>query len=64
MGTYIHGIFENDYWRNSYLNMIREQKGLPILDNISKNYRIKQESIINNLTHQFTKYINISLIIN
>jgi len=63
-GTYIHGIFENDYWRNSYLNMIREQKGLPILDNISKNYRIKQESIINNLTHQFTKYINISLIIN
>jgi len=64
MGTYIHGIFENDYWRNSYLNMIREQKGLPILDNISKNYRMKQESIISNLTTEFTNHINISLILN
>ncbi len=63
-GTYIHGIFENDYWRNSYLNMIREQKGLPILDNISKNYKMKQESIINKLTNQFTKHIDISLILN
>ncbi len=63
-GTYIHGIFENDIWRNSYLNMIREQKGLPILDNISKNYKIKQERIIENLTNQFIKHINIKKILN
>tara|TARA_Y100001968_G_scaffold65192_1_gene55875 strand:+ start:2146 stop:3675 length:1530 start_codon:yes stop_codon:yes gene_type:complete len=63
-GSYIHGIFENDIWRNSFLNMIREQKGLPILDKIPKNYKIKRERIINNLTQQFKKHINISLILN
>ena len=62
--TYIHGIFENDIWRDSYLNMIREQKGLTKLDNISKNYKIKRERIINNLAKQFKKHINISLILN
>ncbi len=64
IGTYIHGIFENDNWRNSYLNMIREQKGLPTLDNISKNYKIKQERIIDNLTNQFINHINLSFILN
>ena len=63
-GSYIHGIFENDNWRNSYLNMIREKKGLPRIDKISKNYKIKQETIIDNLTNQFINHINISLILN
>ncbi len=62
-GTYIHGAFENDIWRNSYLNMIREQKGLPKLDNISKNYKIKQERIIDNLAKQFKKHINLELLL-
>ena len=63
-GTYIHGIFENDNWRNSYLNMIRDQKGLPELDNISKNYKIKQDGIIDKLTNQFINHINFSPILN
>tara|TARA_Y100001968_G_scaffold304688_1_gene319907 strand:+ start:2027 stop:3559 length:1533 start_codon:yes stop_codon:yes gene_type:complete len=63
-GTYIHGIFENDTWRNSYLNMIREQKGYQILDNLSKNYKIKRERIIDNLTQQFKKHISISEMLN
>ena len=25
-GTYIHGIFENDNWRDEYINLIRKQK--------------------------------------
>lgn len=28
-GTYIHGIFDNDAVRNTFLNIIREKKGLP-----------------------------------
>ena len=63
-GTYIHGIFENDIWRNSYINMIREQKGYPKLDNISKNYKIKRDRIIDNLAQQFKKHINISELLN
>ncbi|MBY9078155.1 cobyric acid synthase [Paenibacillus sp. HN-1] len=32
-GTYVHGIFENDAFRRSWLNRIRQDKGLPPIDN-------------------------------
>ena len=60
LGTYIHGIFENDLWRESYINLIRNKKGLPILDKRIKNYKIKRDSIIDNLANQFNKHINLS----
>ena len=62
-GTYIHGIFENDIWRKSYINLIRNKKGLPILDNQINNYKIKRDSIIENLAIHFNKYINLSEIL-
>tara|TARA_B100001121_G_scaffold54803_1_gene48304 strand:+ start:370 stop:1899 length:1530 start_codon:yes stop_codon:yes gene_type:complete len=61
VGTYIHGILENDLWRESYINLIRTKKGLPILDKQEKNYKIKRDLIIENLALQFNKYINLSL---
>ena len=63
-GTYIHGIFENDKWTTSLLNLIREKKGIPILDKRNKSFRIKKEEIIDNLAKQFTKHINISTLLN
>jgi len=63
-GTYIHGIFENDKWTNSLFNLIREKKGLPILDKKNKSYKIKREAIIDKLANQFTKHINISSLLN
>ena len=60
LGTYIHGIFENDLWRESYIDLIRSKKGLPILDKRIKNYKIKRDSIIDNLAIQFNKFINLS----
>tara|TARA_B100000945_G_scaffold102705_1_gene81112 strand:+ start:549 stop:2036 length:1488 start_codon:yes stop_codon:yes gene_type:complete len=59
-GTYIHGIFENDHWRESYINLIRKKKGLTTLDKKNKNYKIKREAIIDNLAIQFKKHINLS----
>ena len=64
LGTYIHGIFENDLWRESYINLIRHKKGLPLLDKERKNYKIKRDSIIENLAFQFKKYINLSELLN
>lgn len=29
MGTYIHGLFDDDSFRRSFLNVLRQQKGLP-----------------------------------
>ncbi|ADL12376.1 cobyric acid synthase [Acetohalobium arabaticum] len=31
-GTYLHGIFDNDTFRRSFINYLRQQKGLPKLD--------------------------------
>ena len=63
-GTYIHGILENDSWRNSYINMIRKQKDLPQLDIQFKPYKIKQDQLIDDLADQFKKHIDISLFLN
>ena len=30
-GTYIHGIFENDEWRDNYINLIRKGKKLSLI---------------------------------
>jgi len=59
-GTYIHGIFENDDWRDHYLNLIRKNKNLAILDKKTRSYKIKRENIIDNLANEFNKHLNIS----
>ncbi len=63
-GTYIHGIFENDSWRDQYINLIREGKNLPILNKKSISYKRKRESIIDNLANEFDKHLNITSILN
>ncbi len=63
-GTYIHGIFENDNWRNHYINLIRNSKNLPLLEKKTRSYKTKRESIINNLANEFNKHFNISSLLN
>ena len=63
-GTYIHGIFENDIWRDQYINLIRKNKNLPKLDKKTKSYKIKREEIINNLAKEFNKHLEISSLLN
>ncbi len=58
-GTYIHGIFENDNWRDQYLNLIRKRKNLPINNTKSLSYKIKRESIIDNLANEFNKHLTL-----
>ncbi len=64
VGIYVHGIFDNDLWRINYLNLIRDKKGIKILDKKIKPYKIKREAIINNLANQFKKHINITSLLN
>ncbi len=58
-GTYIHGIFENDRWRDKYINLIRKSKNLPLLNKKSISYKNKRESIINNLANEFDNHLNL-----
>ena len=62
-GTYIHGIFENDKWRNQYINLIRKRKKLPALE-ITRSYKVKRESIIQKLANEFDKHLNLSSLLN
>ena len=63
-GTYIHGIFENDEWRDHYLNLIRKGKNLPLLEKRTRSYKIKREYIIDNLANEFKKHFNVSSLLN
>ena len=63
-GTYIHGIFENDIWRDQYINLIRKRKNLPALKTKTSSYKVKRESIIENLANEFNKHLNISSLLN
>ena len=63
-GTYLHGIFENDKWRAQYINLIRKSKKLPTVDKKIRSYKIKRESIIDNLANEFNKHLNISSLLN
>jgi len=58
-GTYIHGIFENDNWRDQYINLIRKSRNLPLLNKKSISYKKKRESIIDNLANEFDKHLNL-----
>jgi adenosylcobyric acid synthase len=62
--TYIHGIFENDIWRDQYINLIRKRKKLPPLEKKTRSYKMKRESIIDNLANEFDKHLNISSLLN
>jgi adenosylcobyric acid synthase len=62
-GTYIHGIFENDNWRNEYINLIRKSKNLPNLEVKSISYKVKRDSIINHLANEFDKHLNITSVL-
>ena len=59
-GTYIHGIFENDQWRDSYINLIRKSKNLPFSDKKTISYKMKRENIIDNLSNEFNTHFDIS----
>jgi len=63
VGTYIHGIFENDNWRDQYINLIRRRRNLPSLNKKSISYKIKRESIINKLANEFEKHLDITSIL-
>ena len=62
--TYIHGIFENDNWRDQYINLIRKSKNLPTFNKKSISYKKKRESIIDNLANEFDKHLKIKSLLN
>ena len=44
LGTYVHGIFDNDKFRRDFLNIIRKKKNLPPLDITRNIFAEKQKN--------------------
>ncbi|MCT7951892.1 cobyric acid synthase CobQ [Ancylothrix sp. C2] len=45
-GTYLHGLFDNGPWRRSWLNNLRQQRGLKSLPTGIPNYREQRETLL------------------
>ena len=61
LGTYMHGIFDNDLYRRSLLNALRKRKNLEPLQQITNQYAQKQQSY-NRLANTVRNNLNMDLI--
>jgi adenosylcobyric acid synthase len=60
-GTYIHGIFENDSFRQGIINDIRIKKGLPTSDTIVR-YGESQEKALDRLAAMVREHIDMDFV--
>lgn len=63
-GNYLHGIFDNGPWRRSWLNLLRKKRGLQGLPTGVANYREQREMILDSITDQVNRHLNLKLIFN
>lgn len=61
LGTYLHGIFENDEVRMRFLNLLRRRKGLPEKQN-TVCYKEYKEQNLNKLAEWMRTHINLEKI--
>lgn len=61
-GTYLHGIFDNGAWRRSWLNHVRQQRGLRTLPTGIPNYREHREMLLNSLADIVEKHLDLTLL--
>jgi len=45
-GCYLHGLFDNSCWRRSWLNLLRQKRGLDTLPNGIANYQEQRERVL------------------
>lgn len=58
-GTYLHGIFDNGAWRRSWLNHLRQQRGLRTLPTGIPNYREQRESLLDALADTVDAHLDL-----
>lgn len=61
LGTYIHGIWDDDEYRRAILNILRERKGLELLP-VMQNFKIRRENAYNRLAQTVRDNLNMELV--
>ncbi|MFP4220293.1 MAG: cobyric acid synthase CobQ [Phormidium sp.] len=62
-GTYLHGIFDSGPWRRTWLNRLRQQRGLKALPTGIPNYREQRETLLENLTDFIEQNLDMSQVL-
>jgi len=58
-GCYLHGLFDNGSWRRSWLNILRQRRGLASLPTGIPNYREQREILFDSLADFIEEYIDL-----
>jgi adenosylcobyric acid synthase len=58
-GTYLHGVFENGPWRRHWLNLLRQQRGLPPLTTQAPHHGMQREELLNRLADAFEEHVDL-----
>lgn len=61
-GTYLHGLFDNSKWRRSWLNLLREKKGLVHLPTEVSDYQIQRDCIFDRLAEAIAPHLNLEIL--
>ncbi|MGD1905899.1 MAG: cobyric acid synthase CobQ [Leptolyngbyaceae cyanobacterium] len=59
-GVYLHGLFDNGPWRRSWLNRLRQQRGLGSLPTGINNYREQREMMLDLLADSVDAYLDLN----
>lgn len=61
-GTYLHGLFDNGKWRRSWLNLLRDQKGLAALPTEVSDYQLQRDRIFDQLAGAIAPHLNLEVL--
>ncbi|MGF1458680.1 MAG: cobyric acid synthase CobQ [Leptolyngbyaceae cyanobacterium] len=59
-GTYLHGLFDNGPWRRSWLNCLRQQRGLSSLPTGVANFREQREMMLDGLADAVEAHLDLA----
>ncbi|MBV9387497.1 MAG: cobyric acid synthase CobQ [Chroococcidiopsidaceae cyanobacterium CP_BM_ER_R8_30] len=62
-GTYLHGLFDNGPWRRTWLNRLRQQRGLKSLPTGVANYREQREATLDSLATTIKAHLDLTPIV-
>lgn len=63
LGAYLHGLFDNGPWRRTWLNILRQQRGLSSLPTGVANYREQRETTLDALADTVKAQLNLAPIL-
>jgi adenosylcobyric acid synthase len=56
-GTYLHGVFDDGPWRRSWLNRLRQRRGLPPLPLTVVGHSVQREAVLDRLADAFEAHV-------